>query len=239
VELYILRVGIGAILHGRTDLNGSFTFHATADTGTFALAARKIGFRPAQVPLRFDPGDTLTAEVELEPTTTPELPGVRVEAARGRNYFIDSAEIAATRGRVIDNAFDILRKLRPDMLGDKGRCPGLPVDNIWINGRRVLFMAAIQSAVQRGSSGAGGAVVRRRGASTSKPTSEPDLVDSVLASIKRADVAEIRYVNCWDVSMSGMGTNNAIYVVLKPGVTWDYGLGSHADSNTARIRKPD
>jgi hypothetical protein len=56
---------------------------------------------------------------------------------------------------------------------------------------------------------------------------EPPVVDSVLASIRSEHLAEVRYVNCWDTSMSGLGTNNAIYIVLKPGIAWDWGRGSH------------
>ncbi len=116
------------------------------------------------------------------------------------------------------------------MLGDKGRCPGQAVDNVWVNGRRVLWMAKFAGAAQGGPVH----VVRR----ARKPTPEPDLVDSVLASIRAGDIAEIRYVNCWDTSMPGLGTNNAVYVVLKPGLDWDWQRGSHPADSSASVLVP-
>ncbi len=229
--LLIVKQGVGAMLTGSTDAKGHYTFLVPHDSGRYSLLARKIGFAPVETSLFGDGRDTVNINLILTPASPNELPSVRVEAsARGKNYFLDSAEIASTRGRTIRDAYDALRKLRPDMLGDKGRCPSEPVDNVWVNGRRVLSMARFTGAAQGGPVH----VVRR----ARKATPEPDLVDSVLASVRAEDIAEIRYVNCWDRSMPGLGTNNAVYIVLKPGLDWDWGLGSHPADSSASVLVP-
>jgi Carboxypeptidase regulatory-like domain len=234
--LFIVKQGVGAMLTGNTDAKGHFTFLVPRDSGRYSLLARKIGFAPVQTILFGDNRDTVTISLRLTPLPPNELPRVRVEAsARGKNYYLDSAEIASTKGRTIRDAYDALRKLRPDMLGDKGRCPSEPVDNVWVNGRRVLWMAAFASAAQRGVMGSGRVHVVR---GARKATPEPDLVDSVLVAIRAEDIAEIRYVNCWDTSMPGLGTNNAVYIVLKPGLDWDWKQGSHPADSSASVLVP-
>jgi hypothetical protein len=110
--------------------------------------------------------------------------------------------------------------LRPQMLGDRYRCPDDPVRNLWINGRRVFFSVAGE-----------GIFAHRVGApSTMKATGSrmgEATFESVLASIKPEHVLEVRYVNCWDTATSRIGTDNAIYVSLVPGATWDWANGSY------------
>jgi hypothetical protein len=118
------------------------------------------------------------------------------------------------------------------MLFDGDRCRHEPVDNVWINGRRVLFMARqtpVFGARSRVRSGTRPLTTARKG------QGEPPAVDSVLASIRAEHIAEIRLVNCWDTSLPGVGANNALYVVLKLGVDWDWKRGSFVvDSSTTR-----
>jgi hypothetical protein len=118
------------------------------------------------------------------------------------------------------------------MLFDGDRCRHEPVDNVWINGRRVLFMArqtpvfGARSVVRTGT---------RLTTTVRKGQGEPPAVDSVLASIRAEHIAQIRLVNCWDTSLPGVGANNALYVVLKLRVDWDWKRGSFvADSSTTR-----
>jgi hypothetical protein len=237
VEVFLIRDTIGAVVGGRTDAGGRYVFAIdAADSGHYAVAARKVGFSPARTDVPSTRQDTVHLELVLLAVPAIELGPVRIAAAPpGKNYFLDSAEIARTTGRTIRNAYDALRKLRPDMLGDRGRCKE-PVDNVWVNGRRVLWMARFQpgypSTSALTSSARRGTVVR-----VAAPR-EPATVDSVLASIKSEHIAEIRYVNCWDHSMAGMGTNNAVFVVLKPGVAFDRFRGSYVDTADTLPRRP-
>ncbi len=236
VEVFLIQDTIGAVIAGRTDAAGRYVFAIDAGSGHYAVAARKVGFSPARTDVPSTRQDTVQLELVLLAVPAIELDPVRIAAApRGKNYFLDSAEIARTTRRTILNAYDALRRLRPDMLGDRGRCQE-PVDNVWVNGRRVLWMARFQpgypSTSALTSSARRGTVVRVAA------SREPAIVDSILASIKREHIAEIRYVNCWDHSMAGMGTSNAVFVVLKPGVAFDWFRGSYVDTADTLPRRP-
>ena len=175
--------------------------------------------------------DSVFVTVRLAASPTPELAPVVVEARRS-NYVLTRSDMIAS-GRQIRDAFEALRKLKPSMLHDKDRCRAEVVDNVWINGRRVLFMAKQVPAFGTRTSRSVGAVrVTTHGGGT---RSEPPAVDSVLASIRAEHVDEIRLVNCWDTSLPGMGANNALYVALKPGFDWDWKRGSFV-ADTMRDR---
>jgi hypothetical protein len=157
------------------------------------------------------------------------LDPITIEATRS-NYVLGAAEIAASR-RPVRDAFEVLQKLRPSMLYDRDRCKAEVVENVWVNGRRVLFMAKnVPILGARGGRTVGGVQISTAGGGS---RSEPPAVDSVLASIQAEHLLEIRLVNCWDNSIPGVGGKNALYVALRPGVDWDWKRGSFvADSNT-------
>jgi hypothetical protein len=66
---------------------------------------------------------------------------------------------------------------------------------------------------------------------------EPVAVDSVLASVRAEHLQEIRLVNCWDTSLPGVGAKNALYVALKPGVDWNWKVGSFIADSSVYSRK--
>lgn len=224
VNLAIGRRDVGAILSGRTNDSGVYSFHVAIAPGVHTVLARRPGFAPAEVRVDFGNADTVRVVLRLQTASGMQLDPVRVEAPRS-NYMLDATQIAAS-GRPIRDAFEALSKLRPSMLYDKDRCKGEVVDNVWINGRRVLFMAKqVPVLGARSSRMIGGVRVTSSGRSA---RSEPPAVDSMLASIRAEHVAEIRLVNCWDTSLPGVGAKNALYVSLKPGVDWDWKRGSFA-----------
>ena len=222
VNVAVSREQIGALLAGRTNDSGQHVFTALLRPGAYSLLARRPGFLPGEV--RFDVGasDSVLVTVQLAAGPTPELAPVVVEARRS-HYVLTRSDMLAS-GRPIRDAFEALRKLKPSMLYDKDRCRAEVVDNVWINGRRVLFMAKQVPALGNRTSRLVGPVrVTMHGGGS---RSEPPAVDSVLASIRAEHVDEIRLVNCWDTSLPGMGANNALYVALKPGIDWDWKRGS-------------
>jgi hypothetical protein len=152
--------------------------------------------------------DTARAATRLNP--------VVIEAAPS-NYLLLASHIAASN-RPIRDALEALQKLKPSMLYDRDRCKNDLVENVWINGRRVLFMASKVPVFGRRSASVGLHTARRG--------KEPPAVDSVLASIDAEHVQDIRLVNCWDTYTSGVGEKNALHVTLKPGVEWDVKRGS-------------
>lgn len=230
VNVAVSRAQIGALLAGRTNDSGLHVFKAILQPGAYMLLARRPGFSAGEA--RFDVGesDSVSVTVRLTASAATDLAPVVVEARRS-NYVLTRADMIAS-GRQIRDAFEALRKLKPSMLYDKDRCRAEVVDNVWINGRRVLFMAKQVSAFGTGASRTVGAMrvtTTGRGA-----RSEPPAVDSVLASIRAEHVEEIRLVNCWDTSLPGMGANNALYVALKPGIDWDWKRGSFVDTISNR-----
>jgi len=62
----------------------------------------------------------------------------------------------------------------------------------------------------------------------------PDLLpESLLTSIKPEHIAEARYVSCWDTSVPGIGGQDAVFIILKPGIAYSRKRGSYADSTLA------
>jgi hypothetical protein len=59
---------------------------------------------------------------------------------------------------------------------------------------------------------------------------------SVLSEIAPEHIAEIHYHDCFDTSMAAVGNNNAIFVVLKPGVVYEQDVGSFVISETEEER---
>jgi len=230
VNVAVSRAQIGALLAGRTDDSGLHVFTASLQPGAYTLLARRPGFLPGEV--RFDvASDSVFVTVRLAASPTPQLAPVVVEARRS-NYVLTRSDMIAS-GRQIRDAFEALRKLKPSMLHDKDRCRAEVVDNVWINGRRVLFMAKqVPAFGTRTSRSVGPVRVTMHGSGS---RSEPPAVDSVLASIRAEHVDEIRLVNCWDTSLPGMGSNNALYVSLQPGIDWDWKRGSFV-ADTMRDR---
>jgi hypothetical protein len=222
VNVAVSREKIGALLSGRTNDAGLHVFKTSLQPGAYTLLARRPGFLPGEA--RFDVGnaDSISVVVRLTASPAAELAPVVVEARRS-NYVLTRSDMLAS-GRQIRDAFEALRKLRPSMLYDKDRCRAEVVDNVWINGRRVLFMAKQVPVFGASTFRSVGAM--RVTTSGGGSRSEPPAVDSVLASIRAEHVEEIRLVNCWDTSLPGMGSNNALYVALKQGIDWDWKRGS-------------
>jgi hypothetical protein len=179
-----------------TDGAGRFRFEVPHDTLEHEILVRRIGFRPGHAFLRLRDTVTKTVEVQLRRLVQTLAPVVVEERQswRERTYFVDSESVLAD-GRPMYDAFDIARKLRPAMLGDRARnCRG--VKHLFVNGRRQsLGMIAL----------------------------------AMLRDIDAQHVLEMRYVNCWDKSMPGVAGQDAIHVILKPGVSYSAFRGSYVD----------
>jgi hypothetical protein len=245
-DLTVLRNSAASMI-AKTDGNGRHTFVVDTDSARLSLAVRKLGYTRTVRLLPVRAGDTMSVElpmvrepVALDPIRTTE------EQIPSKNYFLNGDEIMASSRGIFD-AVDALRKLRPNMLGDVGRtCLG--VHNIWINGRREFwidpmnpdkdpFAAPHPAAVPTRGSSSGrvvsGAAPRLPGRMPSAPktTAEVNGIDTVLSWIKSEHIAEMRYASCWDMSAPEVGTNDALYIVLRPGVKFEWGRGTYMDSS--------
>ncbi len=226
----VQRAGVGALYIGTTDGRGVYGVRFAADSGQYAVVVRKVGQVQVTTPIRVVSGviDSIVVTLQSSPVA---LDTVRVVAdpARQDAYLLRASELAGS-SRTLYDAFDAISKLKPDMLGDRGRnCA--TAQNLWINGTRVFFLHHAVSAVrvtQPSLAGAGTntAPAARLAPRAASGSAAPTIKD-YLRSVKSEDIADIRYVNCWDTSMPDVGTNDAIYITLKPGVNWDWKTGSH------------
>lgn len=193
----------------RTDGSGIASL-MPGDTAVRRATVRRLGFAPATV--SFDGDDTLEVRLKRSIAVLDEV--VTSGRRSSKDYSVGAREIASsTRG--LYSALDVLTKLKPQMLGDGMRQCGA-ANKIWINGIRVYFFPGGTSAPATHERG------RPRG---SVFVQHHAIVDSVLSTIQAGDLAEVKYTNCWDQQPEGI-ERDALYIVLKPGIDWDWKHGS-------------
>jgi len=184
--------------------------------GSYRLVVRKVGYAQINRSFIASAGDTVSLQVILA-GLTPTLDAFKVlasQTAKERAYHIDAAAIAETKRPLFD-AFDIIAKLRPDIVYGRGPCGG--ASNIWVNGRWIPRELVLQNSM---------AEARATGGNPGTHVSRAVLF--VLSGIKPEHVAEMTYKDCLDTSMPGLHGSSALFVVLKPGVAYDPGRGSYA-----------
>jgi hypothetical protein len=223
VDVIVTRtVGTGSYL-GRTNNNGIVRLEVDRTNEPLMIVARGIGFARKTASLKLASKDPSTILLEMSALSAKELAAVRVEARQSQS-FLDSSLIAKS-DRLIVDTFDALIKLRPYMLGDPDKCPDHPkVENVWVNGRRVWWNGG--SGLPAGVRAIGGSAGQRvEPGDVSGDRGSP--LEGILRTIKAEHLAEVRYVNCWDTSLEVTGSDNAVYIILKNGIDWDWANGSH------------
>ena len=223
----------------------------------YQLVARKIGFLRAERFFRVT-GDSLDFEIVLRRVAQLSPVVVTVEQdLKRKSYHVDADEIANT-DRVMIDATDILTKLRPDMICGRScsplgaaalaarnpvrKCPTLafqnpprltcPVDdtppsvgtNVWVNGRWIRAIIPNEMAMARRTGMLAGLL--------------PGSI-TVLSEIKPEHIAEMTYVDELDSSIGKVGSEGALFIVLKPGIHYDPGQPSYVvaeDTSAARKR---
>jgi hypothetical protein len=209
-----------AVTTSRTDSAGYGRLEVPIGADSITLTARKVGYDAVSRTVSVRPADLLLIELSLSRAPT-ELPKVAIEAARlrrERQPFIDAAEIAADK-RSILSLSDVIKKLRWGITYQAHKC--LPP--------------------------------RPSGAFTPGPipaTSFDVINEEVYVNgrwipwewdpghlIHSEHIAEIRYVNCFDKSIEGLPQQPwpALYISLKPGISWDLKRGSYEDLDRAAL----
>ena len=225
-----------------------------APDADYGVIVRKIGFVRADRFFRANRDSTLF-DIVLQPVVR-ELEAVVVSAEqslRRKSYHIDADEIEKSSAVLID-ATDILAKIKPDMICGRDcrpmgsiqvqstyrKCPTLafapprlkcPEDdklpsietNVWVNGRRIRLMPPDAMAVARQH----GVLV---GLSPGSMT--------VLSEIKPEHIAEMTYVDSMDNSVGLIGSNDALFIVLKPNVVYEPGRASYVIEAPPETMKP-
>jgi hypothetical protein len=214
-ELVITKGLHSIVASGVTDSLGHSIIPVQVNDSTdLQVTMRKIGYRRGDHFFAAAPKDTARVTIVVG---RPSLDPVRVTAEaslRIKSYYLDADQIEAAGGNPADNAFDVIKRLRPDILTSRGGC-GTGVQEIWVNGKWIR-LTLLPTPMERQRA--------RVGAPPSARFGYVPLV--VLSEIAPEHIQELMYHDCFDNSVGTVGSNNAIFVQLKPGVVYVQDVGS-------------
>jgi len=257
-EVAVLRGLNDARASGITDDRGTSTLLISnaASNEDYHVVVRKIGFERTERFFRIV-RDSTAFDFMLR-RVAQELNPVVVTAEQDikrKSYHID-ADVIANSDRVLIDATDILTKLRPDMICGRDcrplaaagaatqnavrKCPMLalqqksvcPVDNtpsslgtnVWVNGRWIRSIIPDEMAMARRTGMLGGLL--------------PGSI-TVLSEIKPEHIAEMTYLDEFDNTVGKIGSQSAIFIVLKPGIGYEPGRASYVlPEKTPRAAPP-
>ncbi|HXD47157.1 MAG TPA: carboxypeptidase-like regulatory domain-containing protein [Gemmatimonadaceae bacterium] len=230
------------VAQGVTDANGQRVLTVAGAAGDYDAMVRKIGFTRADRFFGFQAGDTVTLHLLLAPAvqTLAQMNVTAPEDRKRLRRYVDADDIANSPRPILD-AMDVVTKLRPDMMSDPtpGSMDHCALDEVWVNGQHIT-LAPINDAL---AARAAMKVHGTRFASPVAPGGNPGLtgppmtpfgdarvpvsVQSVLATIHPEHIAEMTFHDCNDFSINRAHARNALFVVLKPGVAFEPGIGSY------------
>ena len=229
VDLALTRGLKEVVARGESDARGARTLTAPRIGGAIQVTARRLGFAPASAFV--SPADRATIDVRLvlhaaAQTLAPVAVTAREDILRRRNHL--GADDIADSPRPILDGLDAITKLRPDMVDPPENSPADPCGlfNLWVNGRRVPLPSDSMPLDDPMI------------ASRMKSLSPAPLkwVAFALSEIKPEHIEEVTYKGCNDKSIEGVAARNAAFVVLKPGIGYDWAKGSFVigdNDNTA------
>jgi hypothetical protein len=249
-ELAIIRGLHDTVATGVTGANGDWTTQIARSASPYQLVARKIGYSRMQ---RFfmAAGDSTVLPIRVGRIVQALAPVVvsEKEGAKRKSYFIDSDDIVNSP-RPLADAADILIKLRPDMIysrGGRDACPS--ISNIWINGIAVYKSFSPASAPR---------VSARNRAPPPPPMGPPYPISetariraavvnsaasgigaarlTMLEGIRPEHIEQITYKDCFDTSMKGNFSQNALFIVLKAGIRYERDIGTYAIEGGRKAR---
>jgi len=216
-ELTVTRGLRDVVARGSTDEGGHAVLPVDIkETEDLQVTMRKIGYargdRFFELPLEG------TADVAITVARRPatNLAPVQVTAERDfkwLSYHLDADQID-TAHVFAENAWELIKRMRPDMLTSRGGCETGALE-VWVNGKRIrLPLRPTGLAAARAFVGA-------------PPRARVSYVPiSVMSDIAPEHIQEINYHDCFDSSMAAVGSTNAIFIVLKPGVVYQQDVGS-------------
>jgi hypothetical protein len=217
-EVAVLRGLRMTLAPGMTDDSGRAAFTIAHDTGAYEVFSRRLGYARASRFVRTRRGDTVAVTLTMVPVPA-RLDAVRVTAredAKRKSYFIDADAIAASNRR-LTSALDVILELRPDMIGSRAgwrACP--PLTNVWINGRRVITLGIQVDPL----------LLHRRATGTIAHQRVSGAVLTLLSQIRPEHIEELSYRDCYDRGIGKVGDENAVFIVLKPGIEYIRDIGT-------------
>lgn len=223
-ELTVIRGLRDVVARGSTDSLGHATFLVPdlKDTTDLQVVMRKIGYARGDRFFAAAPHDTIFVGI-MVPRPLTILAPVKITAQadlKRKSYHLDADDIAKSDIPFTD-AWDVVKRLRPDILTSRGGC-ATGVQEVWVNGERIrLPLPPIGMAAARARVGA-------------PPRARFSYVPvSVLSDIAPEHIEEMTYHDCFDSSMAVVGSVNALFVVLKAGVTYVQDVGSFVLETTS------
>lgn len=217
-ELTVVHGLRDVVARGTTDDEGQGTLVLTdvKDSTDYQVVMRKIGYARSDRFFSVGPRDTAKIEFTVAQPRSSTLAPVKVTAEANflrKSYYLDADDIASSQWYFTDG-WDVLKRLRPDMLTSRGGCE-TGVQEIWVNGKHIrLPLRPTGMAAARALVG-----VPTRARFTYPPV-------TVLSEIAPEHIESMTYRDCFDHSMAVVGTQNAVFVVLKPGVVYQQDVGS-------------
>lgn len=216
-EITLIRGLKDVVARGTTDGTGQGTFSVElTDSTDFQVAMRKIGYPPTYRFFSARPRDTTRVAVIVQPNRAAQLAPMMITAEhepRWKSYHLDADDIEHSSW-VLENGWDVVKRLRPDMLTSRGGCE-TGAREVWVNGKRIRLPLMPTGMV---------AAKARIGVPARARFSYVPV--SVLSEIAPEHIQAINYHDCLDTSMAAVGSNDAIFVVLKPGVVYQQDVGS-------------
>jgi len=216
-ELTLIHGLRDVVARGTTDEEGQGTLIVpdVKDSTDYQVVMRHIGY--PRTDRFFSVGPRDTAKIELIVAhQMPTLAAVRVTAEADvlrKSYYLDADDIANSDWHFV-TGWDVLKRLRPDMLTSRGGCE-TGAQEIWVNGKRIR-LPLMPTGMAQATARVG---VPSRARFTYTPV-------SVLSEIEPEHIESITYHDCFDHTMAAVGSVNAVFVVLKPGVVYQENVGS-------------
>jgi hypothetical protein len=224
-EVTVTRGLKDVVAHGMTNGDGHTVLSFDAkDSVDLQVTVRKIGYPRSDYFFAAGPRDTALVQVVVAKSKGTMLDAVKVIAPsdpKYKSYHLDADDIAAATVPLFDG-WDVVKRLRPDMLTSRGGC-ATGIQNVWVNGKRIVLplpATGITAATARVG-------VPRRARFTYAAV-------SVLADIPPEHIQELTYRDCMDQSMAMIGTTDALFIVLKPGIGYQRDVGSFVDESYGR-----
>lgn len=219
-EITVTRGLKNVVARGTTDESGQDVLSVEVkDSSDFNVTMRKVGYMRGDQFLTTGPRDTSSVAITVGHIQN-QLAAMKVTAHRSdprfTSYHLDADEIEASN-EPMDNAFDVVKRLRPVMLTSRGGC-ATGIREVWVNGKRIRLPLP-PTQVERQEARAGTPIDARYSY----------IAVAVLQTIAPEHIEELSYHDCFDTSMAAVGNNNALFVTLKPGVVYQENVGSFVD----------
>jgi hypothetical protein len=210
------------VLFGRTGADGRFAFSFEPESASYQLAVRRVGYLQTSRLLHVSAGDTVAFEISLArlPKALDTIRVTEKPLPLARRPFVGAAEIAADE-RSILSLGDVLGALRPEIAFQSSKCVS--------SASRIVLAPGDIPRSHRPTKPPYKARVYING-KWFPPEFDP------FNSIHAEHIEEVRYVNCLDNSIPGLPERAwaSVYVVLKPGILWDYKRGSYEDPSLVK-----